>query len=109
MASTLRTALTRLAGPRSHRALAQASRSLLWALRRRGLLSTYRAVRTPVLIVHGDRDRLVPVSFSRALGGRLGWPVVVLPGVGHVPMMEAPDDFLRVALDWLATQRPAAA
>jgi pimeloyl-ACP methyl ester carboxylesterase len=99
----------RLTEPRSHRALAQASRSLIWALGRRGLLPTYRLVRAPVLVVHGDRDRLVPVAFSLALGRRLDWPVEVLAGVGHVPMMEVPDEFLSVTLDWLASQQPAAA
>ena len=99
----------RLAWPRSHRALAQASRSLLWALGRRGLLATYRQVHAPVLIVHGELDRVVPAAFSRALGARLGWHVEVLPGVGHVPMMETPDEFLSLTLGWLASHQPAAA
>jgi pimeloyl-ACP methyl ester carboxylesterase len=92
----------RLARPRSHRALAQATRSLLWALRQGGLESTYQRVGAPVLVVHGERDRLVPAAFSRALGLRFGWRVEILPDLGHVPMMEAPDAFLRVTLAWLA-------
>jgi pimeloyl-ACP methyl ester carboxylesterase len=98
----------RLPSLRSHRAVAQASRSLLWALGRKGLVDTYRQVRAPVLVVHGDRDRLVPVAASLAIGRRFGWQVETLPGVGHVPMMETPDDFARVTLPWLASQRPAA-
>lgn len=99
----------RLAWPRSHRALAQAARSLLWALGRGGLMSTYRRVRAPVLVVHGERDRIVPAGFSVAVGARFGWRVEVLPDAGHVPMMEVPDDFLRVTLGWLASLQPAAA
>ncbi|HEY7198630.1 MAG TPA: alpha/beta hydrolase [Candidatus Dormibacteraeota bacterium] len=99
----------RLGWPRSHRALAQASRSLLWALARRGLAATYRAVSAPVLIIHGALDRIVPAAFSRAVGARFGWQVEVMPGVGHVPMMEAPDEFLAVTLGWLASHQPAAA
>jgi pimeloyl-ACP methyl ester carboxylesterase len=99
----------RLAWPRSHRALAQAARSLLWALGRRGLMGAYGRVRAPVLIVHGERDRIVPIGFSRALGRRFGWQVEALPDVGHVPMMEVPDEFLRVTMGWLATHQPAAA
>ena len=99
----------RLARPRSHRALAQAARSLLWALGRRGLMRTYRRVQAPVLVVHGERDRIVPVGFSLAVGRRFGWRVEVLPDVGHVPMMEVPDDFLRVTLGWLASLQTAAA
>jgi pimeloyl-ACP methyl ester carboxylesterase len=99
----------RLAWPRSYRALAQASRSLLWALGRRGLMRTYANVSAPVLVLHGAEDRLVPAAFSRAIGRRFGWHVEVLPGVGHVPMMEVPADFLRVTLGWLESHEPAAA
>lgn len=99
----------RFGSARSHRALAQASRSLLWALRRRGLAATYARVATPVLLVHGERDRIVPVSISRVVGARFGWQVEVLPDVGHVPMMETPDEFIRVTLGWLSSHQPAAA
>src|SRR5438034_885607 len=63
----------RLAAPGSQRALTQAARSLLWALRRRGHTATYASVQAPVLIVHGDQDRLVPVDFSRAIARRFAW------------------------------------
>jgi pimeloyl-ACP methyl ester carboxylesterase len=99
----------RLAMPRSHRALAQASRSLLWALGRRGLIRTYAAIPAPVLVVHGGGDRLVPAAFSLAIGRRFAWHVEVLPDVGHVPMMEVPADFVRVTLGWLDAHQPAAA
>ncbi len=99
----------RIPQPRSHRALAQASRSLLWALGRRGLTATYAKVSAPVLIVHGERDPLVPAAFSREIGRRFGWHVELLPDVGHVPMMEAPREFVELTLDWLEEHEPAAA
>jgi pimeloyl-ACP methyl ester carboxylesterase len=99
----------RIAWPRSHRALAQAARSLLWALASGGRSRTFRRVRAPVLLVHGERDRVVPVGFSRAIGRRFGWRVEVLTDVGHVPMMEAPDEFLQLTLGWLGSRAPAAA
>ena len=34
---------------------------------------------------------------------------IILEDVGHVPMMEVPGDFLRVALGWLESHEPAAA
>ena len=98
----------RMQWPRSQRALAQAARSLLWALTTGGGARTYGRVRTPVLLLHGKRDRLVPVRNSLEIGQRFGWQVEVLPEVGHVPMMEAPDDFVRMTLSWLGT-KPAAA
>lgn len=98
----------RVQRPRSQRALAQAARSLLWALTTGGGAKTYGRVRTAVLLLHGERDRLVPVRNSLEIGRRFGWQVEVLPEVGHVPMMEAPDAFVRMTLSWLGTQ-PAAA
>jgi len=99
----------RIVWPRSYRALAQASRSLLWALGRRGLMHTYSRVAAPTLVLHGEKDRLVPAAFSLAIGRQFGWHVEVLPDSGHVPMMEVPGDFLRVALGWLDSHEPAAA
>ena len=99
----------RFESPRSFRALAQASRSLLWALGRRGLAGAYGRVAAPTLVVHGARDRLVPADFSVAIGRRFGWQVDVLPDVGHVPMMEVPADFQRIMLGWLESHEPAAA
>lgn len=99
----------RLASPRSHRALAQASRSLLWALGRRGMNDTYRRIAAPVLVIHGEGDLLVPASVSVAIGVRFGWDVHVLPDVGHVPMMEVPSEFVAVTRGWLDSLEPAAA
>lgn len=99
----------RFASPRSFRAMAQASRSLLWALGRRGLMGTYARVKAPTLIVHGEKDRIVPAAFSVAIGRRFGWHLDVVPDVGHVPMMEVPADFNRIALGWLESHEPAAA
>ena len=99
----------RFASPRSFRALAQASRSLLWALGRRGLAGTYDRVAVPTLLVHGRDDRMVPAAFSLAIARHFGWQVEVLPDIGHVPMMEVPADFLRITLGWLESHEPAAA
>jgi pimeloyl-ACP methyl ester carboxylesterase len=99
----------RFDSPRTFRALAQASRSLLWALGRRGLMGTYARVTAPTLLVHGEKDRLVPAAFSLAIAQRFGWQVELLPNVGHVPMMEVPADFNRIALGWLQSHEPAAA
>jgi pimeloyl-ACP methyl ester carboxylesterase len=84
------------------RALIQAARSLMRVLARRHYDPVYEAVRAPVLVVHGNRDRLVPVECSLIVGQRHGWKVATLPGVGHVPMMETPQEFLRITQPWLA-------
>jgi pimeloyl-ACP methyl ester carboxylesterase len=96
-------ALGRLEAERvGNRALIQAGRSLLRVLVRRHYDPVYEAVKAPVLVVHGDRDRLVPVECSLVVGQRHGWQVTTLPGVGHVPMMETPQEFLQITQPWLA-------
>lgn len=42
-----------------------------------------RAVRCPVLVLHGDRDRLVPLVEARGIAAKHGAPLAVLPGQGH--------------------------
>jgi len=48
-----------------------------------------------VLIIHGEGDAIVPVSNSRRLASMLpGAWLVLMPGVGHMPHEERPEDFL---------------
>jgi pimeloyl-ACP methyl ester carboxylesterase len=95
--------------PDGERALAQAARSLLAMLARpRAFADTYGAVAAPVLIIHGEQDRLVPVQASLAIARRYGWAVQVLPDVGHVPMLEVPERFIQLTLGWLTTRLRAA-
>ncbi len=63
----------------------------------------------PVLLLHGRRDPLVPVSAARAAArSHPGWTLVELPGVGHVPQLEAPEECARAITGWLGTDgRPA--
>jgi len=46
---------------------------------------------TPALIVWGDRDRVLDVSGAEILRRALpGSQLVIMPGIGHLPMLEAP-------------------
>jgi pimeloyl-ACP methyl ester carboxylesterase len=95
--------------PDGERALAQAARSLLRMLARpRSFASVYQSIRAPVMIVHGERDRLVPVQSSLAIGQRYGWAVEVIPDVGHIPMLEVPERFVGLTLGWLDSSLSAA-
>jgi pimeloyl-ACP methyl ester carboxylesterase len=61
-----------------------------------------RSVRGPALLIHGERDRLVPVAASRAIvREHPSWPLVTLPDVGHVPQLEAPRATAEAILGWL--------
>jgi pimeloyl-ACP methyl ester carboxylesterase len=63
-----------------------------------------RSVTCPVLLLHGERDRLIPVAAARsAARANPSWSLVVLPGVGHVPQLEAPQDTARAITEWLGS------
>ncbi len=56
----------------------------------------------PALVVHGDADVIVPVENGRALAARLPHArYVELPGRGHNLMLEDPDTFNRLVLEFL--------
>jgi pimeloyl-ACP methyl ester carboxylesterase len=60
-------------------------------------------VATPTLLVHGERDRVVPVEWARRAHERLpDSELRVLLGCGHWPPRECPDEFNRVVTDFLA-------
>ncbi len=42
-----------------------------------------RAVRCPMLVVHGDKDRLVPLATARGIAEKHEAPLVVIPEEGH--------------------------
>jgi pimeloyl-ACP methyl ester carboxylesterase len=79
------------------------ARSLLRVLARgRRFREDAASVRAPVLMVHGDRDRLVPVAAARATAARFpAWTYRELPGVGHVPMIEVPGETEAAIRSWL--------
>jgi pimeloyl-ACP methyl ester carboxylesterase len=55
----------------------------------------------PTLLVQGDRDRLVSVESARLVASlRPDWEYHEFAGVGHVPMLEVPGEFLEVTGDW---------
>ncbi len=56
-----------------------------------GISPDLESIRTPALVIHGARDRVIDVSTGRALGARLpNARLEVMEGIGHVPQMEAP-------------------
>jgi pimeloyl-ACP methyl ester carboxylesterase len=88
-----------------------AARSLMWVLaRRRHHAAMLRRVVVPVLLLHGDQDRLIPIASARATAAaNPAWRFEVATGVGHVPQLEVPEWTINQILDWLATDGVAAA
>ena len=67
----------------------------------------YLAAHLPVLIVWGERDRMIPVDHGRATHEALpGSELVVFDGCGHFPHNEEPDAFVRAVHDFLDRTTP---
>jgi pimeloyl-ACP methyl ester carboxylesterase len=90
-------------------AFLSAARSLLRVSARRGRYwAAMRAIAAPVLLIHGGKDRLVPVrSAQEAATRNPGWRFEVLPDIGHVPQLEAPEAVAGLVLEWLGLNDPS--
>lgn len=84
------------------RAFLEAARSMI-RLGRRPSVSRRALgnVTCPVLLIHGRRDRLVPVASAEAeLAKHPAWRGRFFPDLGHIPQMEAPGRWLTEVADW---------
>ncbi|SDO75191.1 Pimeloyl-ACP methyl ester carboxylesterase [Pedococcus dokdonensis] len=90
--------------PAQEAAFLGAARSLMKVLANpRRYHSLIRGIDRPVLLVHGERDRLVPVAAARAVAAQNPtWTTRFLPGVGHTPQLEVPAEVLASVGPWLA-------
>ena len=93
----------RAAMPWAIDAFLDAARSLLIAL-----ANPFRyhqhvdAVRVPTLLIHGARDRLIPVAAARALAERRpDWRYAEHHDLGHTPQLESPGWLLGEMEPWL--------
>jgi pimeloyl-ACP methyl ester carboxylesterase len=57
-----------------------------------------KSVRCPALVLTGEHDESCPPATGERMAAALGAPFEVLPGLGHLPMMQAP---------WLVADRLA--
>jgi pimeloyl-ACP methyl ester carboxylesterase len=91
----------RVGYPESGRAYAEAAGSLFRYLAQ-PMRDDLALVRSPTLLIHGAQDRLVPVSFARAVAShRPDWQLEVFEECGHVPMLEYPARFVDTTVGWI--------
>jgi pimeloyl-ACP methyl ester carboxylesterase len=78
--------------PNAQADLLLAARSLIWVIaRRRRYAAALHSLPMPVMLLHGDRDRLVPIrAATKTAVANKYWRFEVAAGVGHVPMIEVP-------------------
>jgi pimeloyl-ACP methyl ester carboxylesterase len=46
----------------------------------------------PILIVHGDQDRIIPFEAGQEMANQLAHRMHVVPNAGHMIMMERPQE-----------------
>jgi pimeloyl-ACP methyl ester carboxylesterase len=83
-----------------------AARSIVYVnARRTKYFTAMRKIKVPVLLMTGDKDRLVPVGSAKAAAARNpDWRFEVFPGIGHVPQLEVPDQVAANLLDWFGSR-----
>jgi pimeloyl-ACP methyl ester carboxylesterase len=88
--------------PWSDRALTHSMRGLITSYLRVGATNAWRTARTltpPTLVLWGSRDRLVDPALAPRLAAVVpDARLLVLEGVGHVAMLEAPEETARAVL-----------
>lgn len=73
-----------------------------WRADQRRLLAELPQVRTPTLLLWGERDNVVPAASAPALRAALPQATLsVLPGLGHIPFAEDPGAFDAALLPFL--------
>lgn len=85
------------------RAFVDSDRSIAsYVLRPSRMRDLIHRVSQPVLLVHGTEDRLVSTGSARwSARQRPDWDFVQLDGIGHIPMLEAPDTFVPLVGNWI--------
>jgi pimeloyl-ACP methyl ester carboxylesterase len=57
------------------------------------------SIKLPTLVVTSDNDHLIPKELSELIAARIASAkLVVMPGAGHIPFMEQPEEVVRTVL-----------
>jgi pimeloyl-ACP methyl ester carboxylesterase len=93
--------------PDVERGIATSARSIITTIggpRGAAFRRAIHSITCPVLLLHGVRDRLVPITVARAAArANPAWTLIEVPDVGHVPQLEAAADAARAITSWLGS------
>jgi pimeloyl-ACP methyl ester carboxylesterase len=97
--------------PWADRALTRSMRGLITSYLKVGAANAWRAARSlrvPTLVLWGSEDKLVDPALAPRLASTVpDSRLLVLDGVGHVAMLEAPEPTARAVLGLVEERRPA--
>lgn len=83
-------------------AFAEAARSTFSLLSRTRLRSLLDRIACPVLLLHGGRDRTVPLEFAeRVSRDHPAWRLEVFPELGHLIQLESSERWVAAVERWL--------
>ncbi len=77
-------------------------REMTWSGLRTVYIDRLKEIRAPILFIHGDEDKLVPLHWAEEAHARVpGSQLHVIKGAGHWPHPEHPEELVRVAAEFL--------
>lgn len=83
-----------------------AASKFMWPIPDRGLVRRLPYLTAPTLVIHGEADGLTPAAYEAAWAAALPHArTAVIAGAGHLPMVEAEDDFIALVEDFLGEAR----
>ena len=89
----------------SVRATGQLGTMARFGIRPQAFRTLAAAVRCPVLVVHGDRDHVVPVAFARAaVATQPAWAYAEIAGGGHFVHRDRAEDWAAIVAPWLVIE-----
>jgi pimeloyl-ACP methyl ester carboxylesterase len=98
-----------LLSPGVERGIATSARSIITTIgdpRGGAYRRAINSITCPVLLLHGVRDRMVPIRVARAAArANPAWTLIEVPDVGHVPQLEAATDAASAITGWLGSVR----
>ncbi|MGH8993852.1 MAG: alpha/beta fold hydrolase [Acidimicrobiia bacterium] len=74
----------------------------------RDMLERLREAEVPVVVIHGERDLVVPLATARDAARRSGGDLVVVKGAGHSWLLSDPETFPRIVGELLRGRLGAA-
>ena len=67
------------------------------------LIGKLGTITAPTLIVWGKHDRIIPVAHAQIAAAKIpGARLEIFDHCGHMPMLEHPEEFNKLVLDFLA-------
>jgi pimeloyl-ACP methyl ester carboxylesterase len=74
----------------------------MWPIPDRGLNRRLPYIKAPTLIVHGEADGLIPMAYAQAFARLIpNARIATIRNAGHLPMIEAEDEFISTVNDFL--------